>query len=164
MRRSGFTLIELIFVMVVIGVLAAIALPKFKNLKENAELSNMIAAYTTVVKNAPASYLNYTELSGLSSSEVNITSLLKVPTFNCPATGTRKNCWWKNNEDYIRYYADGSNYVQFYFYNKNNGLLGILFSITNSKNKEHFQKVLSNKLGLVFVGDKNTTIIDLTQQ
>lgn len=38
-RRSGFTMIEVIFVIVVLGILAAIAVPKFAATREDAEIS-----------------------------------------------------------------------------------------------------------------------------
>ena len=44
--KKAFTLIELIFVIVIIGLLAAVAVPKFLNLKQSAEAHNV--AKTTV--------------------------------------------------------------------------------------------------------------------
>jgi prepilin-type N-terminal cleavage/methylation domain-containing protein len=40
-RRSGFTLVELLIVIVIIGLLATIAIPKFSSTKEKAYLSAM---------------------------------------------------------------------------------------------------------------------------
>jgi prepilin-type N-terminal cleavage/methylation domain-containing protein len=41
MNRSGFTVLELVMVMVILGLLAAIAIPKFVNTKERAALAAM---------------------------------------------------------------------------------------------------------------------------
>ncbi len=41
MRRGGFTLIELVFVIVVLGILAAVALPKFVGVSEEAHLGKL---------------------------------------------------------------------------------------------------------------------------
>lgn len=43
MKTKGFTLIELVAIVVVLGVIAAIAAPKFVNLKDSAILANMEA-------------------------------------------------------------------------------------------------------------------------
>ena len=46
--KKAFTLIELIFVIVIIGVLAAVAVPKFTHLSSNAKISSEMATAATV--------------------------------------------------------------------------------------------------------------------
>jgi type IV pilus assembly protein PilA len=45
---NGFTLIELIFVIVIIGVLASVAIPKFQNLTDNSKISSELATASSV--------------------------------------------------------------------------------------------------------------------
>lgn len=46
--KKAFTLIELIFVIVIIGVLSAVAVPKFSNLSDNAKISAEMATASSV--------------------------------------------------------------------------------------------------------------------
>ncbi len=46
--KKAFTLVELIFVIVIIGVLAAVAVPKFTNLTDNAKISAELSTASAV--------------------------------------------------------------------------------------------------------------------
>ncbi len=48
MRRGGFTMIELIFVIVILGILAAVALPKFIGVTSQAKAGNVKAFVGTM--------------------------------------------------------------------------------------------------------------------
>jgi len=60
--KRAFTLIELIFVIVIIGLLAAVAVPKFLNLKQNAEASSVVKTTVDAAQQAVEAAINYRDL------------------------------------------------------------------------------------------------------
>jgi type IV pilus assembly protein PilA len=67
MSRSGFTVLELLIVMVLIGLLAAITIPKFANTKERATVAAMksdLRNLVTVEENYFVEHLGYTTQPG----------------------------------------------------------------------------------------------------
>ena len=55
-KKNGFTMIELIFVIVILGILSAIAIPKLASTRDDAKKSTFIANVKTCINDIGSSY------------------------------------------------------------------------------------------------------------
>ena len=69
MKRAGFTMIELIFVIVILGILAAVAIPKLAATRSDAEASKMVSNLATCVGDAGSAYLKDGNFSSVSTND-----------------------------------------------------------------------------------------------
>lgn len=64
MKRTGFTMIELIFVIVILGILAAVALPKFTGVSEQAKVGKLQAYVGTLNRTILPAYWSDSMMGG----------------------------------------------------------------------------------------------------
>ena len=83
MNRKGFTLIELMIVVVIIGILASIAIPKFTAVKEQANEASC-RCNMHALANAEAIYYAYNSTYGLIGNLETSDILVNAVLLRCP--------------------------------------------------------------------------------
>ena len=67
--RKGFTMIELIFVIVILGVLASVAIPRLAATRDDAEVAKAATNLTTAVSDLTAYYTAKGSFSGITAND-----------------------------------------------------------------------------------------------
>ena len=82
--KKGFTMIELIFVIVILGILASVAIPRLAATREDAEISAAVANLRTLVSDATAYYTAKGEIP----TNTTWNQITNVPLQNATANAT----------------------------------------------------------------------------
>ncbi len=72
MKRSGFTMIELIFVIVILGILASVAIPKLAATRDDAKISKAASEVATLVSDLGAYYTAQGQFGATMSDMTNV--------------------------------------------------------------------------------------------
>lgn len=84
MKKNGFTLIELMIVIAIIALLAAVALPKFSTVTDDAKIANVrsnLSVLRTAINMFNAKYGVYPTIAGAATANINTNG-------DIPASGT----------------------------------------------------------------------------
>jgi general secretion pathway protein G len=80
MKRSGFTMIELVFVIVILGILASVAIPKLAATRDDANIAKASTEISAIVSDLGSYYTAHGEF------EDNVSKMTNVKLYKASAT------------------------------------------------------------------------------
>ncbi|MCI6177322.1 MAG: type II secretion system GspH family protein [Campylobacter sp.] len=103
--KKGFTMIELIFVIVILGILASVAIPRLAATREDAEISAAVANLRTLVSDASAYYT----AKGEFPNNTKWKDITNVPTAKPNDNVTTSNSLKVGGKECIDFLIEGKN-------------------------------------------------------
>ena len=113
-RQRGFTLVELMITVIIVGVLAAVAIPMYQLSTEKSRATECVAALGTIrsaMRNYYAEHITYVNASFTDGSEVTSTGLLEVADVDLNGRFFSSECYTFNGAPTVDAYSiecDGS--------------------------------------------------------
>ena len=151
--KKAFTLIELIFVIVIIGLLAAVAVPKFLNLKQHAQANSVVKTTIDTAQELVNTAVNQLDLED--KTDVNLSDLvtLKGKGWKCTddSQGTTDICKYVDPAE-----TNTSKYVVEINFSTNPREVNYSIDCTKFVDSTTSQKCAS------LLSDNNTTSVNLT--
>jgi len=99
-NRKAFTMLELVFVIIIIGILSAIAIPKFSKTSELAYKSRAESTVSTL-RSAIATERQKLILKGQAGTDINTTKAISFLTYGLDSS------WAKTDSDTLTYTVPG---------------------------------------------------------
>ena len=113
--KKGFTLIEMLVVVLIIGILAAIAVPQYQKAVAKAELAQIISMVRSIKEAEEVYYLAHNQYTTLDNLDVSINN----PDITCDIGGQE-------------YFGCGNKNFIIYYYFKNSKLPGYTHCMANT--------------------------------